>query len=262
LVPFEYDLLEFSFMRPAPNQTKADVSIIAKKKNAFGLIDLTNKTLIPFEYEALAKISLNDIYKAKTKKGYGLISSKNEVLNAGLFDQVGDFDNGTALTFKGDSMRQMNENCQLISEAKAMSYHEGFRTFQTLKLALIKSLNSKDDELLLEFAKKITPSKHILFLFSKITHTYAYVEYLSPKTISKRYYEVLLEVKRRWNVTKYDKNKLIAIEDYTVFEGRVYTNQRTEKTTFGMRELEWILRDAVRMDGFWVSTFFLKSSFK
>ncbi|MFT5818865.1 MAG: hypothetical protein ACI8ZM_000086 [Crocinitomix sp.] len=262
LIPFDYEELKFNFMRPPFTETESDVTIVAKTKNNYGLIDLANKILIPFEYDCLSRISLGDIYKAKTKAGYALINSKNEIINAGPFDQVGDFDKGVALTFKDDEMRQINESCQLISEAKPMRYHEGFRSFEALKLALINSLNSKDEELLLDFAQKITPSKHILFLFSKITHTYAYVEYLSPSTLSKRYYEVLLEAKKRWSETEYDQNKLIAIEDYTVFEGRVFTNQRTEETTFGMRELEWILRDAVRMDGFWVSTFFLKHSFK
>jgi hypothetical protein len=238
------------------------VKIAAKKKKAFGLIDLSNNVLIPFEYEHLSQISFRSIYKAKTKAGYMLINDENEVINSGPFDQVGDFNKRIALTFKGDSMRIINEACQLISEAKPMHYHEGFRTFESLKLALINSLNSKHDELLLDFAQQITPSKHMLFLFSKISHTYAYVEYLSPKTICERYLEVLLEVKRRWNETDYDQNKLVKIEDYSTFEGLVFTNQRTEETTYGMRELEWLLRDAIRLDGFWVSTFFMKSSFK
>ena len=262
LIPIKYDELNFNFMRPPFTDTQAEVKIVAKLKKNYGLIDLKENILVPFEYNCLAKISFSGLYKAKKKSGYSIINSKNEVILEGPLCQVGDFDNGIALIFKEDKMRVINENCQIIAEAKPMTYHKGFRSFQALKNDLVNCLNSKEDADLMDFAIKISPSEHILFLFSKLTRTYAYLEYLSPSTISKRYYEVLLQIKRQWNKSNYDHNKLIGVEDYTIFEGRVFTNQRTEEPTFGMRELEWILRDAVRMDGFWISTFFLKHRFK
>ncbi len=261
LIPFEYQSLSFSEVSAKYISDLWEVNVVAKKNNKYGLIDLENTVMIPFQYNDLVKISFEPIYKAKTNSFYIVVNSNNQRVFEGKFDQVGVFENAQVLTFKNGKMRAINKAGNYQTDAKPMTYHQGYRTFKALKNALVNGLNSKHDSALLDFANKITPSKHLLYLFSKISHRNAYVEYLSPKKISKRYYEVLLKIKSKWSAGSYSKNKLTNVDDYTTFDGRVYSNYRNEEITYGMRELNWILNDAVRLDGFWMSTFFLKHSF-
>lgn len=261
LIPLKYQNLSFNEVSAKYISDSWEVNVVAKKNNKYGLIDLENTIMIPFQYNDLVKISFDDIYKAKTNASYIVINSNNQHIFEGKFDQIGVFENAQVLTFKSGKMRVINKAGNYQTDAKPMTYHQGYRTFKALKNALVNGLNSKNNAALLNFANKITPSKHLLYLFSKISHRNAYVEYLSPKKISKRYYEILLKIKSKWNAGPYSKSKLTNVDDYTTFDGRVYSNYRNEEETYGMRELNWILKDAVRLDGFWMSTFFLKHSF-
>lgn len=258
LIPLEYQSLNVDFCSIGFIKDPNQLNIVAQKKGKYGLINLENKTVLPFQYSDLARISFEGLYKAKTKGGYKIINSQNELIHKGPFDNVGNLDNKRILTFKAGQMRMVNEAGQYISEDKPMTYHEGYKTFDALKKTLILCLNNADDELLFSFAQRITPSKHLLYLFSKTSHTKAYLEYSSPKKITKRYYQVLLEIKRVWNSGRYDQSKLTDVEEYTSYDGQFYSNKLKKHQTYGNQELEWILGDAVRLDGFWVSTFFLK----
>ncbi|NOQ74595.1 MAG: hypothetical protein GQ574_21465 [Crocinitomix sp.] len=261
LIPIEYQSLDFDNVSAQTITEPFEVNIVAKKNGKYGLIDLENNTMIPFKYHHLAKISFDDIYKAKTKTTYRVINSNNEKIFETEFDNIGIFEKETALTFKAGKMRVINQSGTYITDAKPMTYHQGYRTFEALKIDLINALNSKSNAQLSDFAHKITPSKHMLYLYSKSSHTKAYLEYSSPKKIGKRYYEVLLEIKGAWNSGSFDHKKLTKVEDYTYFSGKFYSNSLKIYEDYGSRELGWILSDAVRLDGFWVSTFFLKHRF-
>ena len=79
-----------------------------------------------------------------------------------------------------------------------------------------------------------------------------------------RYLEELTTFKNRYYKSiLFDKKSLTTVEDYTIYDGEVYTNKRTTDHTFGnVKYLEKFLRNSFKVNGYWISPYFMSHRFR
>lgn len=262
--------------QPTPN----DFQVVVAKGNKYGTVNLKNEVVIPLQYSYLQRISYSGLFKAKTENIYQIIDKHGKPICKNTFDEVANFeqidirysqdDVLQALTFSNGKMLVINSKGNFISDEKPMQPHNGYETFDELKFALISALESKEDSLLKVFVAKITPSEHIMYFLNQRPNLFGRSTiYADINNIKKRYLHVLLKFKEReWNADKrfgypgYNRASLY-VDDYTKYSNseEIVTNIRTTDHAFGDPLLEKILRDAIKINGYWISTYFMKSSF-
>jgi len=277
IIPLQYDAISLDMM-PADDNELSN-AFVAAKGNKYGTVNLKNQTLIPFLYTQLQRISGSGLYKAKAAGYYQVINSKNEIINKGPFDEVANFESGRepayqnepkykALTFYKGKMRVIDDQGKFITSEVVMEPHNGYKTFDELKWALIKALDSKDNALLKDFAEKIAPSEHILFYLKSNAFNKRSLENTNIKAIKEKYYNDLLGFKlSRWNKDSgfaYNKASLTEVRDYTHYDEQGFvTNARRDDPVFGDTYLmEKLLRDAFKINGYWISSYFMKHNFE
>lgn len=263
VIPFKYDALNLDHVFFVP---EAEAYVVAQKKGKYGLINLQHEVVLPLKYQGLSRIANNEIYKAKKDGKFMVIDATGKTLNAGPFDEVADFEGKTALTFSENQMRLINAKGEFVSEKQTMKPHVGYRTFEELKQAFLKAMESADDQLLREFAEKTAPSKHMLYFLKINMFDGKPLEGLYTPDIIDRYYERLYNFKRNeWNSDRFSKWKLLEVEDFTRMkknrEGWIQ-NWRATDHAFGSRFLEDFLRNSIKVNGFWISTYFMHRRFK
>lgn len=263
IIPFEYNYISFTNSYYSGDIDK--INIVAAKNNKFGVINLANEVIVPFKYKNLEKLSHQDLYKAREKENYVLINAANTILNKGPFDEIAQFENGEALTFYKGEMRVINENGTLITNPVAMQSHNGYKTFDEMKAALINALNSDDKGVLKDFANKAAPSEHILYFFKNNMFNHKPLENTNSTYIKNKYYQDLYKFKiQEWDTGYYDKESLTDVNDYTLYNKSygIVTNKRTTDWAYGdTRFMEKILRNAIKINGYWISTYFMTRKF-
>lgn len=265
VVDFKYDLLNVDLTwvsGKTENESFKKIAIVAKKDGKYGVINFLKETLIPFEYKEITKISSNGLFKAKKEDHYVLINAQNQVLNAGPFDEIANFEYSLekALSFHKGKMREIDETGKFLTPAVAMKPHKGFTSFKELKSELIKALNDKNDVLLREFAEKIGPSKHLMYFFQYADERIrSKTQNVNYEYVVNKYYKKLLEFKRyTWNSEYFNKNNL-STEDYTVEERGITTNKRRKDWAYDdTRILEKFLRNSLKVNGYWISSYFTR----
>lgn len=275
IIPFQYDFIDVSLIGSNYNDlSDISYSVVVAKGKKIGTVNLKNQVQIPFVYDDLQRISENGLFKAKKGKEYQIINSKNEVVSKGPFDEVANFEQnngrGTALqalTFHDNKMKVINEKGKFLSTEVAMTPHQGYTTFDELKEALITALDSPDDTLLKDFSNKIAPSDHLLYFLKDNLFNKKSLAITDVKYIKEKYYNDLLEFKRsRWKNKSnfsYNHSSLTDVADYTLEKEDYVTNARTRDHAFGdTRFMEKVLRNAVKVNGFWISTYFMTRSFE
>jgi hypothetical protein len=287
LIPVKYDTINLTFAISTEylnenNETvnkSNDFQVVVAKGKKYGTVNLKDEVVIPFQYSYLQRISYSGLYKAKTGKKYQIIDKDGEPITKNTFDEVANFervDNDYSedyilqgLTFSNGKMRVINNKGTFITKEEPMQPHSGYETFDDLKLALIEALDSKDQNLLKTFVNKIAPSEHILYylkenLFDKST-LYVNIDYIKEK-----YLKDLLKFKySEWNAdTSYGykgyNRASLQVVDYTRYSERdgMVTNTRTSDHAYGdTRFMEKLLRDAIKINGYWISTYFMKRGF-
>ena len=278
IIPFEYGAIYLDLIRSNYNdETDLSYAVVIKNGKKFGTVNFKNENKIPFQYIALERISANGLYKAKKDKKYQIINSKGEPITKNLFDEVANFeqiyhsgygttDSYQALTFSGEKMRVINEKGAFISEEIPMVPHAGYKTFDALKFALIEALDSPENVLLKQFCDKIAPSKHILFYLQKNIFDSNSLEYSDIDFIKETYFRTLLDFKESsWQRNSgygYKRTSLTDVTDFTLEKRELVTNARFTDQAFGDgRFLEKVLRNAVKVNGFWISSFFMNRRF-
>ena len=275
IIPAIYSDIKLDFV--SANHTGTYQVVVAKGKK-YGAVNLKNEIQIPFEYAELQRISDIELYKArKGGKQYQVINANNQLISKDLFDEVANFEQQEgfeygenqsyrALTFRNGKMRVMDEKGNYLTSETAMEPHKGYRSFDELKYALVKALDSKDDVLLKEFVDKIAPSEHILFYLKRNMFSDNDLNYISISSIKERYYDDLLKFKQSyWSENSgigYNRASLTEVTDYTLYRDGYVTNARNTDHAFGnVKYLEKFLRNAVKINGFWISSYFMKNSF-
>jgi len=267
VIPLEYDAVDMTRANPAAYH---ELQVVVKKGRLFGAVNLANKVVIPINYGRLEKLSDDNLYKAQlqealkdNKKTVLLLDDKNQVISKGPFNDISLFEGNLALSFYNGKMRLLNKSGTLLSEERLMEPHNGYTSFEQLKQALADALNSSDNKDLEIFAYKTAPSWHALFLIKANILTGEPLGIVSPEGVKKRYLEDLLQFKKtKWLTGLYDKKKLTNVDDYTLSDDGLITNKRLEETHFGdPLFLAKFLQDAVRVNGYWISSYFMTRGF-
>lgn len=263
IIPFDYDDLRFDLLTSDMN---SKLIIPAKKGNKYGLINFDNKVMVPFTFQNIERISTNTpLFKAKTNKKYSLINGNGSKLSASIFDDIANFEEDETLTFDNGVMKVINTQGQFTGQKEQMAMHIGYQSFEDLKQALIQALNSSDDQCLMDFCTKVAPSKHLLYylkynIFDKSSLAYG----PTTEDIAKQYFKELYRFKKSdWQSDYYRKTSLTHTDDYTIFDGEgLVTNKRTTDWAFGDTNfMEKLLRNAIKINGYWISTYFMKRYF-
>jgi hypothetical protein len=274
-VDFIYDTLSFSKTYIFDKDKINNNGFVAKRNGLFGVINLSGDMLVPFEYTYLEKLSYKGLYKAKKENHFVLINQQNEILNKGPFDNIADYEQhedeknedwnisyiNKALTFYEGNMREIDENGKFLTEPIKMFPHQGFSSLLELKSTLISALNSTNDSLLYLFSKKIAPSPHLVYLIDESQKKlYNNSQYLHYESIYVKYYQMLLKFKYYiWNSEYYNKKNLLT-DDYTVRKRGIVTNSRSTNWAYGdTKYLEKILRNAIKINGYWISSYYLST---
>jgi hypothetical protein len=259
VIPFEYDSINANMAQ----FEAVEARIVAVKNKKFGVINLKNQVIVPFEYKEVAKISYYNIFKARKKDTYVLLNDANKVLNAGPFDQIAQFEDDKALTFYKGQMRVVNKAGAFTSQAVTMQRHDGYATFDDLKFALVKAMDSKDNALLQEFAGKVAPSEHILYYVTQNMFNKKPLSSTDPDYIKQRYFKDLLEFKQsEWGGKYYKRESLTLVPDYTMYRQGYITVERSEDWAYGNGFMERLLRNAIKINGYWISTYFMTRQFE
>ena len=266
LIPLIYEDINLNFQEAF----STSLHLPAKKNGKYGIINNKNEIKTPFEYIDIQKISSQNLFKIKNKEGYHLANENGTYLQQIPFDNIANFEfnpeknRHEAFAFKNGKMQIIQESGELLNNQTLMKMHDGFKTFDELKSALIDALNAKDDSEIITFSQKIAPSKHLLSYLNQNIFNKENL-YLGDDLhyITERYTEVLLKFKHRsWNSEFYNKKSLTDVTDYTIYRDGIVTNRRATDWAYGdSKYMEKILRNAVKINGFWISTFFMSRSF-
>lgn len=275
IIPIKYDDINIDFVAETKDGNQ---HIVLAKGKKYGTVDLKNEVQIPFQYSDLQRIANIALYKAKKGTGqYQIINSKNEAISKDWFDEVANFErkdsyeygeniNYQALTFRNGKMRAIDEKGNYFTSETTMNPHIGYKTFDELKFALIDALDSQDNVLLKDFVDKIAPSEHILYYLKRNMFSNEPMNYIDISHIKERYYNDLMEFKYRyWNENSgygYNRTSLTKVTDYTLYREGYITNARSTDPAFGnIKYMETFLRNAVKINGFWISSYFMKGRF-
>lgn len=273
ILPFIYDEIS---LNNVPSIYQNDYLFVVKKAGKFGGVNYKNETVIPFTYTNLERLSWKPFFKAKSSKGYQIINEKNQPISPLYFDEVsqferidnnyGDLEGFQGLTFKSGKMQVIDDKGKFLSQPISMQPHVGYRTFDELKSELVNAMNASDEKVLEKFVEKIMPSPHIMYYLKKNIFNDEAISFIDYTYIKKRYLEELLNFKYNyWNQNSgipYNKEYITKVNDFTMYGDNYVTNKRTSHEAYSdTRHLERILRNAVKINGFWISSYFMKPRF-
>ena len=278
IIPIQYDDISLDFVYKKNDKNEHEI-VVAKGKK-YGTVNLKNQIRIPFQYDELQRISYSELYKAKTGGKYRIIGANHQFISKDTFDEVANFepkyensydDRPTfqALTFNNGKMRVIDEKGNYHTLPVEMKPHQGFRTFEELKTALIVALDNEDDAALMDFVEKIAPSEHLLYYLKENVFDESSLSYYHPQMLSEikeKYYNTLLKFKHQaWNQKSgwgYNRSSLTDVTDYTLYQRGIVTNGRNTDHAFGdTKYLEKVLRNALKINGYWISTYFMMRGF-
>lgn len=266
LIPLLYEDLNLNFQEIGT----ASLNFPAKKNGKYGIITSRNEIKTPFKYNDIQKISTLNLFKIKTKDECYLADENGTFLQEKGFDNIANFEfnpetnSQEAFAFKNGKMQIIQQNGELSNNLIPMEMHVGYKTFDELKLALIHAFNAKDDAEVIAFSKKIAPSKHLLRYLNQNIFNKENMHFGDDLNyITERYAEILLKFKyTSWNSEFYNKKSLTDVTDYTLYRDGIVTNRRAADWAYGdTKYMEKILRNAIKINGFWISTFFMTKSF-
>lgn len=243
--------------------------LVARKKGRVGAINYFNETQIPFEYEdmTIVKSHLYEgtlLLKAKRNGKYALIDAKGKPLTEFVFDHIANFEDGLAMSFRDGKMRMLNVDGAFQTEAITMEPHQGYTTYEALKLALWEAITDSSGHKLMDFCMKVAPSDHINYYVKHNVFNKGYPFPTNQKNIAERYYYEILRYRATWfNAEEQAKIKSILLdeEDYARYDRGILSVYRSGHQAMGARVFEKLLRSPMKVNGYWISTYYMKPQF-
>lgn len=167
-----------------------------------------------------------------------------------------------ALSFYQGKMRPIDQHGKFLAAATEMVPHQGYKTFDELKAGLIAALDSKDQKVLEQFVARICPSAHTLYFLKYNDFNRQPLGRLDVASLRETYLQALLNFKaEQWDTGIYDRARLTGVTDFTEHKERYVGNSRREDHAFGDRFMEMLLRNAMKVNGYWISTYFMHRNF-
>jgi hypothetical protein len=275
-IPIEYEDINLDYVFNYFDGIGENIQLIVAKNGKYGTVNLKNEVKIPFEYKVLKRVSPSGLFKANKKDTYQLIDFNNQPIVSKAFDEVSNFERVTndqnqiiyykALVFYEGKMREIDHNGNFLSAEEKGQMHEGYETFDALKKAFIEALEHPKDELLKEFVEKIAPSEHLLYFLKYNIFKKTELLYVNIPYIKEQYLKELIDYKYNyWNNTNhgvtYYKAELTDTVDYTGYTQFGVTNKRRDNSNYTSKILGDYLRNAIKINGFWISSNFMKGNF-
>lgn len=287
IIPIKYNAISLTFAnstayftdRSENENNSNDFQVVVAKDKKYGTVNLKDEVVIPFQYSFLQRLSYSGLFKAKTGNQYQILDKDGNGISKNTFDEVADFELVDenynrdymlqSLTFSNGKMRVIDSKGNFVTSEEPMQPHNGYETFDQLKFSLIVALDSKDNKLLKEFVDKIAPSEHILYYLKQNVFDEKTLD-ININEIKEKYLRDLLTFKyNEWNVdtsvrySGYNRSSLY-VTDYTRYTERygIVTNTRTTDHAYGdTRFMEKLLRNAIKVNGYWISTYFMTRGF-
>lgn len=274
ILPLVYESIDFKMANSYPSHGYG-LTAVVQKNGKYGLVNMKKFEMIIPEYDYLEKIEQDGLFKAKKNGTYSLVNSKNEMIHSGPFDDISNFERGTAYTFYQGKMNSIDARGVLGNEQKSITPHEGYTNFEVLKADLYEALMDSANDKLMEFCKKIAPSQHLLQFIPNNVFNGKELGYVYTEMTIEKYYSALLRYKTREigvpynaggsdyyvNERKKLKRNLLEIDDFTIYKRGMVTVGRSDSPAYGDRTMEKLLRNAMHVNGYWISTFFMTRRF-
>ncbi|HRE78291.1 MAG TPA: WG repeat-containing protein [Flavobacterium sp.] len=276
IIPIVYEDINLDFVFNYYDSIGDNIQLIVAKNGKYGTVNLKNEVKIPFEYKVLKRVSPSGIFKAIKKDKYQLIDFNNQPVVSKSFDEVSNFERVTndqnqiiyyqALTFDKGKMQAIDQKGNILTPEEKGQMHVGYATFDELKKAFIEALEHPKDVLLKEFVEKIAPSEHLLYFLKYNIFKKTELLYVNIPYIKEQYLNVLIDYKYNyWNNTNqgltYYKAELTDTVDYTGYTQFGVTNKRRDNSNYTSKILGDFLRNAIKINGFWISSNFMKGNY-
>lgn len=256
IIPFQYDTL--SFYKPNKN----NLIILASKSKKWGLINLQNKNITKFIYDEIEEI--NGFYKAKFEEKYYVLNAGGKQISENGFDGIGEFHNGKAAVFQDNKVGYVNFEGNLVENVLESTAANGYKSLVELYRQFVIALKSKNEDLLIEFSKKICVDSYTQILFERIGFNYRGFPYqmkakdITIEMVQNSYYKMILQFRDKLirnneieslTFVKLENDRLGYFEQKhqilgTEKRGVLKTNSNT---------YEYKLGELMYLDGFWKS---------
>lgn len=97
----------------------------ASLNGKYGVIDASEKVIVPFNYLKIEQIPNRDIMKVQTNTGYGLLNNRNQVLLDARYDSIEVYDDYTVVVDQNGILRILNNKYEsLFTASKKMKIKE------------------------------------------------------------------------------------------------------------------------------------------
>lgn len=158
IIPTGYDHLKFFSLKDSKQP------LLAMSKGKYGLIDISKKQLVPFQYDDIQSIS-GGFYKACNNGKCKVIDAQGRIITKEAYDNIGIYIDGEASVFKGDQMSYINTKGEPGNFRPSDAL--GYTNLKTLMEAFANAMNSKNDSIIRAFCNNVTPDKYTVFFLER-----------------------------------------------------------------------------------------------
>lgn len=245
LLPIEYGFLKFLSLQNSKQP------LLAMVKGKYGLIDLSQKKLVAFQYDDIQSIS-GGCYKVCNGGKCHVIDATGRIITKEAYDHIGVFVDGEASVFRGKEMTTINARGDRSDWVP--SDGSGYSNLKTLLEAFAHAMNSQNDSIIMAFCKKVTPDKHTVAFLERSGYRESPLLYdLRTKAYTlenipimwhdrlKRYTAKLKDLQYSGNGNTYLENEPLCVE--------AVIGAATFKA--GEKEVKVNLGGLMKIDGFW-----------
>ena len=162
LIPVDYQEINFAY------DLKGIETIIAKKNNKYGLINLENTTTLDFKYERIESLALKRV--AITKKGkVGLANINGKILLRPKYDDIGYYYNleKKARIVKKGLYGFIDDNGKIIEPIKKPYVPNGYTELEDLYKNFVRVIKSGNEVEMRQFCKDICPGNDTKIFMEK-----------------------------------------------------------------------------------------------
>jgi|GEM_PF-6807281 len=268
-VPFNYQTISFNYSMWSEQGKDSSILLMARLKGKMGAINFNNEKLLPFEYDDLAIVNWTYfdgelLLKAKKKGAYALIDHEGKELTPYQFSEISNFEKGTAMSFKDGQMRMISLKGEYVGSAVPMDPHDGFTSFSEMKEALWQAFEDSTENSLMDFCLKIAPSEHMQYYLTKNLFSSKPMASVSKEGVALKYYYELKYFRDYIMGSEKEayRRAFLEVEDFVTYEHGMVSVYRTENHAMGSNKLERLFRNPVKVNGYWISTYYMKHYFR
>jgi len=250
VLPCKYDYLKFLSV------IDDEQPLLMKAGDKYGL---AGSATLAAQFNDLQSISAG-FYKVHSVGKYKIIDCTGKALTKEEFDHIGVFVNGMVPVFKDDKMAYVDVKGQVGKYQPCAC--SGYTELDSLFRDMARVMNTKDDSLLMQFCRRVTPESYTLAFMKSIDlnhrdfiHDIEHKAY-TMESITDNWFLRLQDMRKQW-----DRKGMVGelqykglSPDYTYLRDESHAVETFTKTViFQMGEITIVFKpsDLTRMDGRW-----------